>query len=59
TCLLSGTPLADHLSQLGAHAVVQVAVTSDGDSLRVGGGVGTGEMFMGNVGEGEVRDSLR
>ncbi|MEE8134565.1 MAG: serine/threonine-protein kinase, partial [Gemmatimonadales bacterium] len=30
-----GTPLADRLSQLGARAMVQVAVTSDGDSLRV------------------------
>ena len=27
-----------------------------GDSLRVGGGVGTGEALVGNVGEGEVRD---
>ena len=28
----------------------------DGDALRVGGGVATGEVFMGNVGEGAVRD---
>ena len=27
-----------------------------GDGLRVGAGVATGEVFMGNVGEGEVRD---
>ena len=26
------------------------------DALHVGGGVGTGQVFMGNVGEGEVRD---
>ncbi len=30
-----GTPLADRLLQLGAHAMVQVGVTSYGDSLRV------------------------
>ena len=28
----------------------------DSSSLRVGGGVATGQVFMGNVGEGEVRD---
>ena len=28
----------------------------DSGSLRVGGGVATGQVFMGNVGEGEVRD---
>ena len=28
----------------------------DGDSLSVGGAVASGKMFMGNVGEGEVRD---
>ena len=27
-----------------------------GDSLHVGGGVATGEVFMGNVAQGEVRD---
>ena len=31
-------------------------IAEDSDSLRVGGGVGTGEAFMGNVAEGEVRD---
>ena len=32
------------------------AMAEGGDSLRVGGGVGTGEVFMGNVAQGEVRD---
>ena len=32
------------------------AMAEDGDSLHVGGGVGTGEVFMGNVGEREVRN---
>jgi adenylate cyclase len=32
------------------------AMAGDGESLHVGGGVATGEMFMGNVGEGEVQD---
>lgn len=32
------------------------AMADDGDSMRVGGGVGTGLAFMGNVAEGEVRD---
>ena len=32
------------------------AMGKDGNSLRVGGGVGTGEAFVGNVAEGEVRD---
>ena len=27
-----------------------------GEALQLGGGVATGEVFMGNVGEGEVRD---
>ena len=31
-------------------------VAEGSDSLRVGTGVATGEVFMGNVGEGEVRD---
>jgi adenylate cyclase len=31
-------------------------LAEEGDSLQVGGGVGTGEAFMGNVAEGEVRD---
>ena len=31
-------------------------MTEDGDSLHVGGSVGTGEVFMGNVGEREVCD---
>lgn len=32
------------------------AIVEDGGSLHVGGGIATGEVFMGNVGEGEVRD---
>ena len=32
------------------------ALAEDGDSLYVGGGVGTGEAFVGNVGEADVRD---
>jgi adenylate cyclase len=32
------------------------AMAQGEDSLAVGGGVGTGEAFMGNVAEGEVRD---
>ena len=32
------------------------AMKEDSDSLTVGGGVGTGEVFMGNVAQGEVRD---
>ena len=32
------------------------AMASSSDALHVGGGVGTGEALMGNVGEGEVRD---
>lgn len=32
------------------------AMAQGDDSLLVGGGVGTGEAFMGNVAEGEVRD---
>ena len=32
------------------------AMAEDGDSLHVGGGVGTGLAFMGNVAEGEVKD---
>ena len=32
------------------------AMVEDATSLRVGGGVGTGEAFMGNVAEGEIRD---
>ena len=32
------------------------AMKADSDSLSVGGGVGTGEVFMGNVAQGEVRD---
>lgn len=32
------------------------AMKQGGDSLSVGGGVGTGEVFMGNVAHGEVRD---
>ena len=32
------------------------AMAEGDDSLHVGGGVGTGQMLMGNVGEGEVRD---
>ena len=31
-------------------------LVEDKDSLRVGGGVGTGEAFVGNVAEGEMRD---
>ena len=31
-------------------------MTQDSDALHVGGGVGTGQALMGNVGEGEVRD---
>ena len=31
-------------------------LTGETDALQVGGGVATGEVFMGNVGEGEVRD---
>ena len=31
-------------------------MAKESDSLEVGGGVGTGEAFMGNVAEGEVRD---
>ena len=31
-------------------------MAEDSGSLRVGGGVATGEVFMGNVGEGEVKD---
>ena len=30
--------------------------TQETDALKVGGGVATGEVFMGNVGQGEVRD---
>ena len=36
-------------------AGVEVMATGS-DALHVGGGVGTGEALMGNVGEGEVRD---
>ena len=32
------------------------ALKEGSDSLSVGGGVGTGEVFMGNVAQGEVRD---
>ena len=32
------------------------ALKVDSDSLSVGGGVGTGQVFMGNVAQGEVRD---
>ena len=32
------------------------AMAEGDDSLHVGGGVGTGNMLMGNVGDGEVRD---
>lgn len=32
------------------------SLAGGGESLQVGGGVGTGEMFVGNVGEGDVRD---
>ena len=32
------------------------AMKEGSDSLSVGGGVGTGEVFMGNVAQGEVRD---
>lgn len=32
------------------------AMVEDGGDLQVGGGIATGEVFMGNVGEGEVRD---
>ena len=32
------------------------AIKEGNDSLSVGGGVGTGEVFMGNVAQGEVRD---
>ena len=32
------------------------AMAEDEGSLHVGGGVGTGQAFAGNVGEGEVRD---
>ena len=32
------------------------AMGEGSDSLSVGGGVGTGEVFMGNVAQGEVRD---
>ena len=32
------------------------AMKKDSDSLSVGGGVGIGEVFMGNVAQGEVRD---
>ena len=47
------------------HRAVQAAMqivsglesaVEDPSSLRVGAGVATGEVFMGNVGEGEVRD---
>ena len=31
-------------------------MAGDGTSLHVGGGVGTGEVFMGNVAEGEMKD---
>ena len=32
------------------------AMAEGDDSLHVGGGLGTGQVFVGNVGEGEVRD---
>ena len=32
------------------------AIATESNALHVGGGVGTGEALMGNVGEGEVRD---
>ena len=32
------------------------SLTQETDALKVGGGVATGEVFIGNVGEGEVRD---
>ena len=32
------------------------AMAAGADSLHVGGGLGTGQAFVGNVGEGEVRD---
>ena len=32
------------------------AMAAEGGTLHVGGGVGTGQAFVGNVAEGEVRD---
>ena len=50
----------DH-SQRAVQAAVQIVSSlerevSDPSSLRVGAGVATGQVFMGNVGEGEIRD---
>ena len=43
--------------QAALEIVSRARSAGDGiDGLRVGGGVATGEVFMGNVGEGEVRD---
>ena len=50
----------DHAGRAVKAAVAIVsgveAMGAKEDGLRVGGGVATGEVFMGNVGEGEVRD---
>ena len=57
-----GTPFRvnDHARRAVRAALDIVAgvekLVEDRDSLRVGGGVGTGEAFVGNVGEGEMRD---
>ena len=52
--------LEDHARRAvtAALAIVSgVNAMNDGrDSLAVGGGVGTGEVFMGNVAQGEIRD---
>ena len=51
---------ADHHHR-GVQTTVQIVsglerIVEDPSSLRVGAGVATGQVFMGNVGEGEVRD---
>ncbi|PKB78910.1 MAG: hypothetical protein BZY88_16000 [SAR202 cluster bacterium Io17-Chloro-G9] len=53
-------PVKDHERRAVRAALAIVsgveAMAEGSDDLAVGGGVGTGEVFMGNVAQGEVRD---
>ena len=57
-----GTPFrADNHPQRAVQAALEIVsgvetMNEDSDSLRVGGGVGTGEAYVGNIAEGEVKD---